>query len=112
MLRIENALHLGAPVDLLVDGAKIAAMTPAGHCSRPENCEVFNANGLMLLPSFTDAHTHMREPGQEYKEDIASGLSAALHGGFGAVMCMANTKPVNDGRSEGASCRERVLPPV
>ncbi len=108
MLRIENALHLGAPVDLLVDGAKIAAMTPAGHCSRPENCEVFNANGLMLLPSFTDAHTHMREPGQEYKEDIASGLSAALHGGFGAVMCMANTKPVNDGAAVTALMLEKA----
>ena len=47
MLRIENALHLGAPVDLLVDGAKIAAMTPAGHCSRPENCEVLDRKSVV-----------------------------------------------------------------
>jgi dihydroorotase len=43
-----------------------------------------------------DCHAHFREPGQEYKEDIASGLAAAAHGGFGSVMCMANTAPVND----------------
>lgn len=96
MLHIVNARHLEAPVDLLVDGDKIVTMTPAGHHAAPEGCEVFDAVGLILMPSFIDAHVHLREPGQEYKEDISSGLSAAVHGGFGAVMCMANTRPVND----------------
>lgn len=96
MFLVKNARHLGAPVDLLVDNEKIVTMTPAGHCSFSEDCECFDAKGLLLLPSFIDCHTHMREPGYEYKEDIASGLNAALHGGFGAVMCMANTSPVND----------------
>lgn len=95
-LCIRNAIHLDAPVDLLLDGAKIVTMTPAGHQPLPEGCEVFEAGGLRLLPSLTDAHVHLREPGYEYKEDIASGLEAAAHGGFGQVMCMANTRPVND----------------
>lgn len=95
-LCIRNARHLDAPVDLLVDGARIVTMTPAGHVAPPEGCEIFEAHGLTLLPSLTDAHVHLREPGFEYKEEIATGLDAAVHGGFGQVMCMANTKPVND----------------
>ena len=58
-----------------------------------------DAGGLKIFPSFIDAHVHLREPGFEYKEDIASGLNAAAHGGFGAVLCMANTDPVNDNAS-------------
>ena len=95
-LCIKNARHLEAPVDLLVDGDRIMTMTPAGHHAAPEGCEIFDARGLVLMPSLIDAHVHLREPGFEYKEDVASGLEAALRGGFGAVMCMANTKPVND----------------
>ena len=96
MLCIANARHQSAPVDLLVDGDKMLTMTPAGHCPPPENAEIFDATGLVLLPGFIDAHVHLREPGFEYKEDIASGLTAAAHGGFCTVMCMANTSPVND----------------
>jgi dihydroorotase len=98
-LCIANARHLGAPVDLLVTGGRVTTLTPAGCQPAPAGCEVFDAGGLVLMPSFIDAHTHLREPGFEYKEDIASGLAAAAHGGFGAVMCMANTKPVNDAAS-------------
>ncbi|MBQ7618142.1 MAG: dihydroorotase [Desulfovibrio sp.] len=93
---IRNALHLEAPVDLLFCDDKIVSMTPANHSSLPENCQIFEAEKLVLMPSFIDAHVHLREPGFEYKETIATGLEAAAHGGFGAVMCMANTKPVND----------------
>lgn len=96
MLLIKNALHLSAPVDLVISDGKIVTMTPAGHCSYPEAEEVLDAAGLILLPALIDCHTHLREPGFEYKEDIASGLEAASRGGFGAVMCMANTRPVND----------------
>ena len=94
-LLIKNARHLDAPVDLLVRHGKIVTMTPAGHHTY-DSREVVDAQGLMLMPSCTDAHVHLREPGFEYKEDIASGLEAAARGGFGNVMCMANTKPVND----------------
>ncbi|QCC86304.1 dihydroorotase [Desulfovibrio desulfuricans] len=97
-LLIKNARHLGAPVDLLVRHGKIVTMTPAGHKTY-DSREVFDAQGLMLMPSCTDAHAHLREPGFEYKEDIASGLEAAARGGFATIMCMANTRPVNDSAS-------------
>lgn len=93
---IQNARHLDAPVDLLIHEGRIASLTPAGQVPMPENVRVVDAEGCLLMPSGLDAHVHLREPGQEYKEDIASGLNAAAHGGFGAVMCMANTHPVND----------------
>ena len=93
---LKNARHLGAPVDVLVRDGRIVTMTPAGHHAMPGGCAAVDAAGLLLMPSFTDAHAHLREPGFEYKEDIGSGLEAAARGGFGAVMCMANTRPVND----------------
>jgi len=85
----------GQLVDVLVAKGRIVSMVPAGSLDVKAAKEV-DARGLLLLPSLTDAHTHLREPGQEYKEDIASGLSAAAHGGFSNIMCMANTRPVND----------------
>ena len=90
-LCIKNARHLEAQVDILVRDGRILTMTPTGQQSPPEDCKFFDATGLILMPSAIDAHVHLREPGYEYKEDIASGLTAAAHGGFGSVMCMANT---------------------
>ncbi|MBW2268260.1 MAG: dihydroorotase [Deltaproteobacteria bacterium] len=58
--------------------------------------EIFDAEGQWVAPGFVDLHCHLREPGQEYKEDIASGGRAAVAGGFTTVACMANTDPVND----------------
>jgi len=58
--------------------------------------EVIEAQGLWLAPGFVDLHAHLREPGQEYKEDIESGTRAAAAGGYTTVCCMANTDPVND----------------
>lgn len=89
--------------DVLVRHGRIAACDPAGSIELPadERTEAVcvDAAGKRLFPSFIDAHVHLREPGYEYKEDVASGLSAAAHGGFGAVMAMANTRPVNDAAS-------------
>ena len=107
-LFIKNARHLGAPVDLLAREGNITTMTPAGHHPAPEGCDVFDAHGLVLMPGCIDAHAHLREPGFEYKEDIASGLEAAARGGFSAVMCMANTKPVNDTASVTRSMLDRA----
>ncbi len=88
----------GQLVDVLVAKGKIVALTPAGSLDLRALKEI-DAGGRVLLPSLTDVHTHLREPGQEYKEDIASGLAAAAHGGFSNILCMANTKPVNDSAS-------------
>lgn len=99
-LVVQNALVPSLDTDKLVDvivmRGRIEALAPVGSLDIPSDAERHDAGGKRLFPSFIDAHVHLREPGYEYKEDIESGLSAAAHGGFGAVMAMANTKPVND----------------
>ncbi len=57
---------------------------------------MLDARGLLVLPGLVDMHVHLREPGQEYKETVATGVAAALAGGFTTIACMANTDPVND----------------
>ena len=59
-----------------------------------KDCEVINGEGYILAPSFIDLHSHFREPGYTYKEDLLSGSQAAVRGGYTAVNLMANTKPV------------------
>jgi dihydroorotase len=83
-------------VDLLCAAGRILDVAPHAPDAAYENARVLPGRGLTLLPGLTDAHTHLREPGQEWKEDIASGLAAAAAGGFSNIMCMANTIPVND----------------
>lgn len=97
---LTNALLKGKAVDITVTAGRIADVAPAGDAaSHNVGIEYVDAGGKHVFPSFIDCHVHLREPGFEYKEDIATGLSAAAHGGFGAVMCMANTNPVNDNAS-------------
>jgi hypothetical protein len=79
--------------DLLVEDGRVAASGPALVA---EGAATIEAAGCWVAPGFIDLHVHLREPGQEYKEDIASGGRAAVAGGFTAVVCMANTQPVND----------------
>ncbi|MBI5491469.1 MAG: dihydroorotase [Deltaproteobacteria bacterium] len=61
--------------------------------------EIIEAEGLLVVPGLIDVHTHLREPGFEYKETVQTGAQAALAGGFTTILCMANTKPVNDNES-------------
>ncbi len=82
--------------DLLVKDGKIVCLGLSGSFEIPAGTELVDAGGALLFPSLVDAHVHLREPGYEYKEDIASGLAAAAAGGFGAVLPMANTDPIND----------------
>jgi dihydroorotase len=79
--------------DVLIEDGRIAAV---GADLQIGDAEVIDANGAWIAPGFVDLHTHLREPGQEYKEDITSGGRSAVAGGFSAVACMANTQPVND----------------
>lgn len=84
----------GERVDVLVDDGQIAAIGPA--LPVPGDAEVIDAAGQVLLPGLVDLHTHLREPGREYAEDIETGSAAAALGGFTAVFAMANTDPVAD----------------
>jgi dihydroorotase len=84
----------GAPVDVLIDDGQIADI--AVGLRVPDDAEVVEAGGSVLLPGFVDLHTHLREPGREYAEDIETGSAAAALGGYTAVFAMANTDPVAD----------------
>lgn len=75
-------------------GGRIAALRE--NITAPEGCTVYDMGGKILFPSLIDVHVHFRDPGMEWKEDIDTGLNAALHGGYSHVLCMANTAPVND----------------
>jgi dihydroorotase len=66
---------------------------------RPRDARVVDARGKWVTPGFVDLHVHLREPGQEYKETVATGARAAVAGGFTTICCMPNTKPVNDNTS-------------
>ena len=84
----------GDPVDVLVRDGQIAEI--GSGLSAPEGAEVIDCAGQILLPGFVDLHTHLREPGREYAEDIEPGSAAAALGGYTAVFAMANTDPVAD----------------
>jgi dihydroorotase len=79
--------------DLLIESGKIVAIGPD---LPEEDAQIIAANGKMVCPGLIDLHSHLREPGREDKETIASGTKAAVKGGFTAVACMANTNPVAD----------------
>lgn len=83
--------------DLLIEDGSVAGIEPA--IEPGEGWQVEDVSGLVVTPGWIDVHVHLREPGQEYKEDVRSGTRAAAVGGFTAVACMANTVPVNDNRS-------------
>ena len=105
MLLIKNgrvfdpASKTDAPRDILLDGERIAEIAPTGKISLADGAELFDASGLIVAPGFIDMHAHLREPGQENSETIETGTQAAARGGFTAVCCMPNTKPVNDNAS-------------
>ncbi len=79
--------------DLLIDGKKIVKIAKN---IKADDADVIDAKGLYVFPGLIDMHVHLREPGFEYKEDIASGAAAAVKGGFSQVCCMPNTSPVCD----------------
>jgi dihydroorotase len=96
---LDPASKTDAPRDILLDGERIAEIAPTGKISLANRAEVLDASGLIVAPGFIDMHVHLREPGQENSETIETGTQAAARGGFTAVCCMPNTKPVNDNAS-------------
>src|SRR5213595_3315064 len=96
---VDPASKTDAALDVLLDGEKIREVGAAGKISAPQGTEFFDASGLIVAPGFIDIHAHLREPGQESSETVETGTRAAARGGFTAVCCMPNTKPVNDNAS-------------
>src|SRR5579859_1392876 len=92
---IDPAAKINVPMDVLLRAGRIAEVAPAGKI-RGGADEKFDARGLIVAPGFIDLHVHLREPGQSYKETIASGTAAAAAGGFTSVCTMPNTAPVVD----------------
>ncbi|MCO5333096.1 MAG: dihydroorotase [Pyrinomonadaceae bacterium] len=92
---IDPSAQVNGGRSLLIEDGRIAALLSPGEAA-PEGCEVFDAGGLVVAPGFIDMHVHLREPGHEHKETIASGCAAAVAGGWTSVCPMPNTDPVND----------------
>lgn len=97
---VDPAVGLNAECDVLVVGERIEAV--GAGLSAPKGASVIDCMGKMVVPGLVDPHVHLREPGLEYKETVASGTRAAAHGGFTAIAAMPNTKPVCD---EGSAVR-------
>ncbi len=94
---VDPANQVDGIQDVLIADGRIVRVGPA--LKAPEGTAVLDVAGKVVCPGFIDIHVHLREPGLEYKETIASGTRAAAAGGFTAVACMANTEPVNDNRA-------------
>ncbi|OGK97629.1 MAG: dihydroorotase [Candidatus Rokubacteria bacterium RIFCSPHIGHO2_02_FULL_69_13] len=94
---VDPASGIDSVQDVLVVDGRIGKVGPGLRA--PQGTQVIDAAGKVVCPGFIDIHVHLREPGFEYKETVASGTRAAAAGGFTAVACMANTVPVNDNRA-------------
>src|SRR5262249_22602604 len=93
---IDPSQYLEKKKDVLIGDGRVEDMDESLEA---EGAEIFDAADLIVAPGFIDLHVHLREPGYEYKETIASGARAAVAAGFTSVCCMPNTNPVNDNSS-------------
>jgi len=92
---IDPAQGTNAGKNLFIEDGRVVGLLSQSE-DPPEGCDVFDATGLIVAPGFIDMHVHLREPGHEYKETIASGAAAAVAGGFTTICAMPNTEPIND----------------
>lgn len=92
---IDPAQNIDAPMDVLLRDGRVAEIAAPGNIRGGAETK-FDARGLIVAPGFIDLHVHLREPGQAYKETVATGTAAAAAGGFTSVCCMPNTNPVID----------------
>jgi dihydroorotase len=99
---LDPASNRDETADVVIEAGRIVQVgkgAGAGAHSDERDTRIIDCSGKWITPGFVDLHTHLREPGLEYKEDIASGTRAAAAGGFTTVCAMPNTKPVNDNRA-------------
>ena len=92
---IDPAQQINAGRNVLIDKGRVVGLLDRSELA-PEDAHVLDATGLIVAPGFIDLHTHLREPGQEYKETIATCAAAAVAGGWASVCAMPNTDPIND----------------
>ncbi|HZB89560.1 MAG TPA: dihydroorotase [Terracidiphilus sp.] len=93
---IDPGAGVDAPRDILIKDGRVAEIAAPGKLKATNGTQAIDATGLTVAPGLIDIHVHLREPGQGYKETIASGTAAAAAGGFTSVAAMPNTIPVND----------------
>lgn len=93
---VDPASKRDEEADILVHDGVVVSVDAAGHGDASVGDEIVDCDGLVVSPGFVDLHTHLREPGGEDRETVASGTRAAALGGFTAVSPMANTDPVAD----------------
>src|SRR6201998_3770495 len=96
---VDPASRIDAPMDVLLDGEFVKEVGAPGKFSAIKGAEVFDASGMIVAPGFMSLRAHLREPGQESSETIETGTKSAAQGGFTAVCCMPNTKPLHDNAS-------------
>jgi dihydroorotase len=97
---VDPSRNLDDRLEVLIEDGRVVDLVRPGHEGGfGREAELIQAEGLVVAPGLIDMHVHLREPGHEYKETIASGTAAAAAGGFTAVAAMPNTQPVNDNRS-------------
>jgi len=102
---IDPANNINEVMDILIHDGKIVETASDIHA---DDCVNIDATGKWVCPGFIDMHVHLREPGFEYKEDIASGTRAAAAGGFTTICCMPNTDPVIDNSAIASFVRDRA----